>query len=148
LRRLICGSSLYGVSRSCIRSVTGIVITIHTLCDSLQHSFFWVECIFTSLLITASNGKRSPSSGFSNCNRASSTTVLGQSPHKYHFLKKTHSKLRHSRRLSLLKLNSCPFPVFPVLQAWLLQRLRSTGRCLQSSFPATTSGISACLVVA
>jgi hypothetical protein len=71
-----------------------------------MHIFFPFSCVFTSLLVTASNGGCSLSSGFLNCSRASATAILGYLQHNHYFLQKTHS--RHSKRQSSYKLKFCP----------------------------------------
>jgi hypothetical protein len=45
---------------------------------SISHTlqFFSVCCLFTSPLVTASNGERSHSSGFPNCPHASATAII------------------------------------------------------------------------
>jgi hypothetical protein len=56
--------------------ITVALSLFHTHYNSLQQAIFSVYRVFTNLLLTASNGKRYPSSGFPNCPRASATTIL------------------------------------------------------------------------
>jgi hypothetical protein len=48
--------------------------------------------VFTRSLVTASNGRFSPISGFTNCPRATVTAILSYPLYNYYFLKKVHCR--------------------------------------------------------
>jgi hypothetical protein len=75
---LIVGRIRIGNRIFCALTLTTTVRwSTHTKTYYDSQIFFSFSYLFTSPLVMASNGGRSPSSGFSNCSHASATVILG-----------------------------------------------------------------------
>jgi hypothetical protein len=70
-----------------------------------MHLVFSVSCVFTSLLVTASNGRRSPSSGYPNCSRTSYITPTFSRKLILDSIFQRHSRRRLSHKLDWSELN-------------------------------------------
>jgi hypothetical protein len=60
-----------------------VLLLFHTLCNSLQHTVLSVRCVFTSPLVSTSNGRCSSSSGFPCLNHSNSQLINSQKLHSH-----------------------------------------------------------------